>query len=121
MKTHISYILEAERDDLENVNDVKEEDHSKKEDNLEKEENFNNDLENEKSDLSKWLSKQKPSNEWRNEIKRTLFTGSSHPNISFWASFDHEIVNFMMNMTNLCTQSDTGKHRMLTKYVSFNV
>ena len=36
MKTHISYILEAERDDLENVNDVKEEDHSKKEDNLEK-------------------------------------------------------------------------------------
>ena len=58
--THIKNILEAECEDLENVNNLQEEDDSEKEDNLEKEEHFNNDLENGKGDLSKWLSRQNP-------------------------------------------------------------
>ena len=54
--THIT-TLEAERDDVENVNDLQEEAHSENEDNLAKEEDFKNDLENKRSDLFKWSSK----------------------------------------------------------------
>ena len=57
--THLTNSLEAECDDVENVNNLKNEAHSENEYNLEKEEDFNKVLENERSDLSKWLSKKK--------------------------------------------------------------
>ena len=57
--THLTNSLEAECDDVENVNNLKDEAHSENEYNLEKEEDFNKVLENERSDLSKWLSKKK--------------------------------------------------------------
>ena len=60
--THITNSLEAECDDVENVNDLQDEAHSQNEYNLEKEDDFNNILETERSDLSKWLLNKKPPN-----------------------------------------------------------
>ena len=58
--THISNNLEAERDDVENVNNTQNEAHSENKDSLEKEEDFNNVKETEWIDLSKWFSKENP-------------------------------------------------------------
>ena len=58
--THITNNLEAERDDVKNVNDMQNEAHSENKDSLEKEEDFNSVLETKGNDLSKWFSKDNP-------------------------------------------------------------
>ena len=99
--------------------------HSENEGNLEKEEVFNNVLEAEISDI---YLKQKPpkcAEKWnKRDIINNKFANVPPPQWNqldqvtptslFELFFDDEVVNFMVDMTNLYAQRDKGKHKFTT-------